>query len=173
MSGLVGWQSKRSLAGTCLLAVLATFLAACGEETDPNPAPPPTAETPATRAPATPIAQVPDTPVIPADPAVAIVEVRELNEWYRAVLINPAAISDPRQLEGLARPLCEGLTVCQAGLWYDVNDMPVAMPVSAVQLRDQAFGFGRTAAGVERALWNCNVFPQFEAVRLCLPRLLQ
>jgi hypothetical protein len=69
--------------------------------------------------------------------------------------------------------LCEGLTVCQAGLWYDVNDMPAAMPVTAVQLRDQAFSFGRTAAGVERALWNCSIFPQFEAERRCLPRLMQ
>lgn len=173
MSGLVDWQSKRSLAGTCLLAVLATFLSACGDEADPNPASTPAVETPVARGPATPIAPLPETPVIPADPAVAVVEVRELNEWYRAVLVNAAAITDPRQLEGLARPLCEGLTVCQAGLWYDVNDMPAAMPVTAVQLGDQAFGFGRTAAGVERALWNCNMFPQFEAVRLCLPRLLQ
>jgi hypothetical protein len=99
-----------------------------------------------------------------------VLELRVLNDWYRAVLINEDAVADPHDLEAIARPICEGMQVCRVGLWYDEADMPEKMPVREAQLRYQVFAFGRTFDGSENVLWNCNVFPEFEVPNRCLPR---
>ena len=90
----------------------------------------------------------------------------------RAVLVDENGISDPRQLEAIARPFCEGQGPCLVALWYDRADYPTQMPVAEIQLRYQVFVLGRTLDGTENVLWNCNVFPEFEAERRCLPRPL-
>jgi hypothetical protein len=99
-----------------------------------------------------------------------IIEIRELNDWYRVVLIDERAVADPRDLEAIGREICEGLAPCRAAMWYDAEAAPAGFPVDEVDLRAQVFGFGRTMDGAENILWNCNVFPQFEAERSCLPR---
>lgn len=144
------------------LAGFAMLLAACSDDSD----------TPASTNAAAPAAPVATATAALSAEAGPVLEDHELSSWYRSVLINPAAISDPRELEAIARPYCEGLETCRVGLWYDRQDFPTAMPVREIQLRYQVFAFGRTIDGSENALWNCNVFPEFEAERLCLPRPL-
>ncbi len=102
-----------------------------------------------------------------------IVKVIELNDWYRAVLVEREATRHPRDLEALARPICEGMQVCRVGVWTDERTMPGAMPVRGQQLEAQEYAFGRNPAGEETSLWNCNKYPEFEAEDACLPRLLK
>ena len=111
-------------------------------------------------------------PAAPVDPETIepIIDVRELNDWYRALLIDERAISDPLELETIGRTVCEGLTPCRAAMWFDAADVPAALPVAEAQLRYQVFAFGRALSGDENILWNCDVFPEFEAGRRCLPR---
>ena len=77
------------------------------------------------------------------------------------------------RFEALARPICQGLTVCRVGIWTDQWSMPNAMPVRAPQLEAQEYAFGRNAKGEETSLWNCNKYPEFEAKDACLPRLFK
>jgi len=102
-----------------------------------------------------------------------IVRVVDLNTWYRAALVDREATRNPQDLEALARPICEGLTVCRVGIWTDEWSMPNAMPVRAPQLEAQEYAFGRNAKGEETSLWNCNKYPEFEAKDACLPRLFK
>jgi len=102
-----------------------------------------------------------------------IVKVVDLNTWYRAALVEREATRNPEDLEALARPICQGLTVCRVGIWTDQWSMPNAMPVRAPQLEAQEYAFGRNAKGEETSLWNCNKYPEFEAKDACLPRLLK
>jgi hypothetical protein len=99
-----------------------------------------------------------------------IIEVRELSSAYTAILVNEAAIDDPRELEGIARPYCTNAEGCRVGVWYDREDMPSELPVREVQIRYQVFAIGRSGDGRENVLWNCNVFLEFEATQECLPR---
>jgi hypothetical protein len=99
-----------------------------------------------------------------------IIEAITLLDWYRVLLVNPAAIADPRELEGIARPYCDGLETCRIGIWYDEADFPRELPVPNYRLNKQVFAFGRTLTGAENALWNCDVFPQLQAPGQCLPR---
>jgi hypothetical protein len=117
-------------------------------------------------------AKRPEAKVMPVEEGSAILHLVELNSWYHAALVDPAAIKDPRQLEALVRPICEKLTVCRVGVWYDKYTMPNGMPVRTPQLEAQEYAFGRTADGKETSLWNCNKYPQFEAEEACLPRLM-
>lgn len=109
---------------------------------------------------------------VPVEKGGPVLRLVELNSWYRAMLVDPAAISDPHQLETLARPVCEGETVCRVGVWYDKYAVPNGMPVRKPQIEAQEYAFGRNAEGVETSLWNCNKYPEFEAEGACLPRLL-
>ncbi len=102
----------------------------------------------------------------------AIVDSRQLADWYFAVLVDEAAIADPVELEPIARSFCPETGVCQVGVWYDQERFPTTLPVTTTQLRNEVFGFGRNEAGTEFVLWNCNTFPQFEAERRCLPRAM-
>jgi len=108
----------------------------------------------------------------PVEAGGPILKLVELNFWYRAALVNREATRNPRDLEALARPICEGLNVCRVGVWTDEFSMPNGMPVRAPQLEAQEFAYGRTAKGEESALWNCNRYPEFEAENACLPRVL-
>ena len=101
-----------------------------------------------------------------------ILEVRDLNSWYHAVLIDERAIADPIELEAIGREICLDQTPCRAAMWYSERDTPAALPVNERSLRLQVFAFGRTLDGSENILWNCNEFLQFEAERRCLPRIL-
>lgn len=117
-------------------------------------------------------AKRPAAQVVPVEPGGPVLRLVELNTWYRAALIDPAAVKDPRQLEALARPICDKLTVCRVGVWFDKYTMPNGMPVRTPQLEAQEYAFGRTANGAETSLWNCNKYPEFEAEDACLPRLM-
>jgi hypothetical protein len=109
---------------------------------------------------------------LPVEPGGPILRLVELNSWYHAALVDPKAVKNTRDLEALVRPLCDKLTVCRVGVWYDQYSMPNAMPVRTPQLEAQEYAFGRTAAGAETSLWNCNKYPEFEAEGACLPRLM-
>jgi hypothetical protein len=150
--------TKRALFGVAALL----FVAACdnGEPAADTPADKPSAAAPAA-----------DSAVDPND-LQPIIEVRALNEWYRAVLIDERAITDPLELETIGRQICEGLAPCRAAMWFDAADAPTEYPVREIQIRYQVFAFGRTMSGDENILWNCDVFPEFEAERRCLPRPL-
>lgn len=108
-----------------------------------------------------------------AKPASPIIKMVELNSWYRAVLVDREATRNPRDLEALVKPICEGLTVCRVGVWTDQWTMPNGMPVSARQLEAQEYAFGRNPKGEETSLWNCNKYPEFETEQECLPLVLQ
>lgn len=99
-----------------------------------------------------------------------VVEALALNDWFRAVLVDRASISNPRDLETIARSYCDGLAICRTAIWFDPAALPRAMPVSAASVDQQAYAFGRTGTGAENSLWNCNIYPEFEAERACLPR---
>ena len=114
-------------------------------------------------------APAPSAGAVPTGP---VIEAIELNEWYRVVLVNPAAINDPLELEAIARPFCDGLETCRIGLWYSEADFPRQLPVPGYQLSKQVFAFGRTLTGAENALWNCDTFPELQAPGKCLPRAL-
>lgn len=103
----------------------------------------------------------------------AVAEIRPLSDWYFAVVINEEAVADPADLEPIGREICEGLAPCRAAMWYNPAIAPRAFPVDEDALLAQVFAVGRTIDGRENVLWNCDVFPQFEAERRCLPRLLQ
>ena len=111
--------------------------------------------------------------VIPVEKGGAIVRLVKLNSWYHAALVDPAALESPRELEALGRAVCETLSVCRVGVWYDQFSMPNGMPVSSRQLEAQEFAFGRATSGTEAALWNCDKYPEFEAEEACLPRLMK
>jgi hypothetical protein len=117
-------------------------------------------------------AKRPTAQVIPVEKGGAIVRLVQLNSWYRAALVDPEAVADPRDLDALVRPICDKMTVCRVGVWFDKFNMPNAMPVRTPQLEAQEFAFGRTADGTETALWNCSKYPEFEAEDACLPRLM-
>ena len=85
-----------------------------------------------------------------------VIRLVELNSWYRAMLVEREATRDPKNLEVLARPVCEGMTVCRVGIWTDEYAMPNGMPVHAQQLEAQEYAFGRNPKGEETSLWNCN-----------------
>lgn len=112
-------------------------------------------------------------PAVAAEAGSLVIEVVELNDWYRAMLVEREATRNPRDLEALARPVCDGLTVCRVGVWTDRRAMPNAMPVRGQQLEAQDYAFGRNPQGEETSLWNCNRYPEFEAEDACLPRLLR
>jgi hypothetical protein len=177
-----------------LLATLALGLASCGGGDDgdadvdvgaagggPIAAPPTTTPaTPAanagpaaatTTAPATPAAN-PGAAAAPAGATGPVIEMIALNDWYRVVLVNPDAVEDPRELEAIARPFCDGLQTCRIGLWYSAADFPRQLPVPGYLLSKQVFAFGRTLTGAENALWNCDVFPELEGPGMCLPRAI-
>ncbi|MCW5697100.1 MAG: hypothetical protein KIS96_10270 [Bauldia sp.] len=99
-----------------------------------------------------------------------VVEVRQLSSSYTAMLVNEAAIDDPRELEAIARPHCTAPEGCRVGVWYNAADMPRELPVREIQIRYQVFAMGRSADGRENVLWNCNVFLEFEETGECLPR---
>jgi hypothetical protein len=143
------------------------LLAACGGDDEPEDAPSAAAESEGAGERA--VEPEPAAAVNPGD-FQPIIEIRELNDWYRVVLIDERAIADPRDLEAIGRQICEGLAPCRAAMWYDAEAAPAAFPIDELNLRAQVFGFGRTIDGAENILWNCNVFPQFEAERSCLPR---
>lgn len=106
-------------------------------------------------------------------PAPPILRMVELNSWYRSVLVEREATRNPRELEALVRPVCEGLEVCRVGVWTDKWTMPQRMPVRAPQLEALEFAFGRNAKGEETSLWNCSKYPEFEAEGACLPQVLK
>jgi hypothetical protein len=106
-------------------------------------------------------------------PGPPVIKIVELNSWYRAMLVEREATRNPRDLEALAKPVCEGLTVCRVGVWTDEWSMPNAMPVRAPQLEAQEYAFGRNPQGEETSLWNCNKYPEFNAEAACLPLKLQ
>lgn len=162
---------SRFISVVSLLAAATLTLAGCGDSEEATPAIAPEAAVPV---PVEPVAEPGgDAAVEPAPaPGDPVIEVHELNDWYRAVLVDENAISDPRQLEAIARPFCQGQGTCLVALWYDRADYPTQMPVAEIQLRYQVFTLGRTLDGTENVLWNCNVFPEFEAERRCLPRPL-
>lgn len=163
------------------LLALSLCLAACGGEEEatgqvgqgaegtPTPAQP---AGPA--APAAAVGQAADAGAVtpaPAGPAAGpVIEAIALLDWYHVVLVNPDAITDPRQLEAIARPYCDGLETCRIGLWYSAQDFPRQSPVPNYLLNKQVFAFGRTLTGAENALWNCDVFPELQAPGQCLPR---
>ncbi|MHA1559431.1 MAG: hypothetical protein ACTSWI_02015 [Alphaproteobacteria bacterium] len=101
-----------------------------------------------------------------------IVELRILNDWFRALVLNEAAIADPLELERIGKQICEGLTPCRVAMWYDPAEAPVALPVTQEQIVSQVYAFGRTLAGDENSQWHCDRFPEFEAERSCLPQPL-
>ena len=173
--------ASRTIASLALL-MSAFVLASCGNgEEDPAEEVKPVVEAdpvPVAADPAPPAAGEP-APVPVAEPLVdeapfgdPIVEIRVLNDWYRAVLIDERAIGDPLELEAIGRSICEGLQPCRAVLWYDARIAPTALPVSEDALQGQAFGFGRTIDGAENMQWNCDLFRRLEGVVPCLPRLL-
>jgi hypothetical protein len=109
--------------------------------------------------------------VIPADGDLEpIVELRVLNDWFRALVLNEAAIADPLELEGIGREICEGLTPCRVMMWYDIAETPDTLPVTQEQIISQVYAFGRSLAGVENSQWHCDRFPEFEDERRCLPQ---
>lgn len=99
-----------------------------------------------------------------------IVELRVLNDWFRALVLNEAAIADPLELEEIGREICEGLTPCRVMMWYDAAEAPDALPVTQEQIVSQVYAFGRSLAGVENSQWHCDRFPEFEDERRCLPQ---
>ena len=101
-----------------------------------------------------------------------IVELRILNDWFRVLVLNEAAIADPLELEIFGREVCEGLTPCRVMVWFDAAEATVALPVTQEQIVSQVYAFGRSLAGVETSQWHCDRFPQFEAERRCLPQPL-
>lgn len=165
----MSWHITR-LAPLALAASL--LLSGCGGA--PNSGPADATATPNSASPSQPVAsQAPAAPVErPVEAGGPILKLIELNSWYRAALVSREATRNPRDLEAIARPICEGLSVCRVGIWTDQFTMPAAMPVRAPQLEAQEFAFGRTAKGEESALWNCNRYPEFEDEDACLPSVL-
>ncbi len=160
LSGCGGDEETGGQAGNTAGGVAAAQPA---NPTTPAGTPPTPAGTPATPAnAATPAPLPPGT-----DP---VIEALALMNWYHVVLVNQAAVGDPRELEAIARPFCEGLETCRIGLWYSEPDFPRQMPVPNYQLNKQVFAFGRTLTGAELVQWNCDVFPEMQAPGQCLPR---
>ncbi len=143
------------------LVVVGLVLGGCGES-----------DVDATATPSATVANdaVVPTPVAPRENPV--VDALALNDSYRAILVDRGSIANPRDLETIARSYCEGLPVCRAAIWFDENLMPRQMPVSASAVAAQAYAFGRTSTGAENSMWNCDIFPEFEEERRCLPRRL-
>lgn len=178
---MINATARRGSVAAGILA-LGLCLSACGSADDAEEpvraGADATITTPAVADPAVP-ATAPLTPAAAAggpvgEPAGAITDTVidhiALMDWFHVVLVNPAAITDPRQLEAIARPYCDGLETCRIGLWYSAADFPRQMPVPNYQLNKQVFAFGRTLTGAENALWNCDLFPELQAPGQCLPR---
>lgn len=178
--------SRQTIRGGSIAAGLLAIglcLSACGGDDDTGgqaggAAGAPATAQPATLAAGTPAA-TPGTPAanaggggpVPFVPGTApVIEAIALLNWYHVLLVNPAAIADPHELEAIARPYCDGLESCRIGIWYDESDFPRELPVPNYRLNKQVFAFGRTLTGAENALWNCDVFPQLQAPGQCLPR---
>ena len=178
---MTGRHIIRSGSVTAGLLALGLCLSACGGDDDTGGqaggAAAPTATQPATPAgtpaatPGTPAANAGGGAAVPFVPGTEpIIEAIALMNWYHVLLVNPAAIADPRDLEAIARPYCDGLESCRIGIWYSEPDFPRELPVPNYRLNKQVFAFGRTLTGAENALWNCDVFPEMQAPGQCLPR---
>ena len=157
------------------LLAIGLGLSACGGDEDTGGQAGGAAGAPATAQPATPAgtpaANVGGGAAVPFVPGTEpVIEAIALMNWYHVVLVNPAAIRDPRELEAIARPYCEGLETCRIGLWYSEPDFPRELPVPNYRLNKQVFAFGRTLTGAELVQWNCDVFPEMQAPGQCLPR---
>jgi hypothetical protein len=105
------------------------------------------------------------------DPLAAVLQMLELSEDFRAVLVDEGLIADPADLEVIGRYYCEGRDVCRTSIWFDEEYFPASLPVPEELTRYTMYGFGRNAIiNYEASQWNCAFFPQFEASRRCLPR---
>ncbi len=190
---------RKGLPALVLGALMAFALAGCGDDEDSaqsgGNSGQPAAEAPATPAPAAPPAQ--EQAAAPAAPAPSedatppaaeapaeapdqqqaaapsgdpVKKINELNDYYRAVLVDPGAITDPHQFTDIALKLCGDKTLCQIGIWTDLRDLPVALPVKVSQLKYQAFTYGRNReTKYEASLWNCDDYPDLEKEG-CIPK---
>lgn len=70
---------------------------------------------------------------------------------------------DPGMMLSLALFSCSVKPYCKVMIWSDPRHAPIQMPASDTQLQAMTFSYLRNrATGIDKALWNCDVFPRQE-----------
>ncbi|MEY3905208.1 MAG: hypothetical protein RIR59_31 [Pseudomonadota bacterium] len=78
--------------------------------------------------------------------------------------------TDTGMLMSLALFSCSVRPYCKVMVWTDARKAPSSLPVADDYLASMAFSYLRNrAAGVDKALWNCDLFPRAEANQ-CMKR---
>lgn len=72
--------------------------------------------------------------------------------------------TDPGQLLNLVLSSCSVKPYCKVLVWTDNRRAPTKMPVTDDQLSAMAFSYLRNrSSGLDKVLWNCDVFPRPDA----------
>ncbi|MET4898548.1 cell wall hydrolase [Sphingomonadaceae bacterium jetA1] len=76
----------------------------------------------------------------------------------------------PEGFAPFALKLCGARSHCTVMAWRDAAAAPMATPLSPAQMESMAFSYLRDlAAGLERTLWNCGLYPGLRG-RTCMKR---
>ena len=81
--------------------------------------------------------------------------------------------TDPGQLLGLVLASCSVKPYCKVLGWTDNRRAPTKMPVTDDQLAAMAFSYLRNrSTGLDKVLWNCDVFPRPDPSQCMKQRLV-
>jgi hypothetical protein len=72
--------------------------------------------------------------------------------------------ADPSLMLSLVLISCSVKPYCKIMIWTDAKLAPTKMPANEDQLQAMVFSYLRNrSAGIDKALWNCNLFPRPDA----------
>lgn len=81
--------------------------------------------------------------------------------------------ADPSLMLSLVLISCSVKPYCKVMIWTDAKLAPTKMPANEDQLQAMVFSYLRNrSAGIDKALWNCNLFPRPDASQCMKPRSL-
>lgn len=78
---------------------------------------------------------------------------------------------DPGMMLSLVLFSCSVKPYCKVMIWTDAKRAPSKMPLTEDQLQSMAFSYLRNrSAGIDKALWNCDLFPRNDPSQCMKPR---
>ncbi len=81
--------------------------------------------------------------------------------------------ADPSLMLSLVLISCSVKPYCKVMIWTDAKLAPTKMPANEDQLQAMVFSYLRNrSAGIDKALWNCKLFPRADVSQCMKPRSL-
>jgi hypothetical protein len=79
--------------------------------------------------------------------------------------------TDPTIMLSLVLFSCSVKPYCKIMIWTDAKPAPTRLPVADEYLPSMAFSYLRNrSSGLDKALWNCDLFPRSDASQCMKPR---